>query len=61
MDDYPLTRKASEDAPTAEDEDLSLGYSLLRALAEQGMVAEIAPGVWRHSAEGVTWESKLDR
>jgi len=60
-DIWPLTRQAIErDAPATEDEDLTLGYSLLRALAEEGMIAEIGPGVWRHSGDGVTWMSKLD-
>lgn len=39
-----------------DEEDLSLGYSLLRALAEADhSIVEIADGVWRHSAEGVLW------
>lgn len=60
MDDYPLTRKAiGDEEPAAEEEDLTLGYSLLRALAEEGILAEVGPGVWRHSAEGFTWMSKL--
>jgi hypothetical protein len=42
-----------------DDEDLTLGYSLLRALAEdEHTLVEIAPNVWRHSAEGVTYMSK---
>lgn len=41
------------------DEDLTLGFSLLRALAEsEHTLVEIAPGVWRHSAEGVTYMHK---
>lgn len=43
-------------APPDDDEDLRLGYSLLRELAEAGeALEEIGPGVWRHSAKGVTW------
>lgn len=42
-----------------DEEDLTLGYSLLRALAEsEHTLVEIAPGVWRHSAEGVTYMHK---
>lgn len=60
-DDWPLTIKAIQTAePATEGEDLTLGFSMLRALAEQSMLAEIGPGVWRHSGEGVTWMSKLD-
>lgn len=44
---------------TDTEEDLTLGYSLLRALAEADFtLVEIAPGVWRHSAEGVTYVRK---
>lgn len=43
-------------APPDDDEDLTLGYSLLRALAEAGeSIEQIGPGVWRHSSEGVSW------
>lgn len=32
------------------DEDLTLGYSMLRALAESdATLVEIEPGVWRHT------------
>lgn len=42
--------------PADDDEDLTLGFSLLRLLAEAGQqLVEIGPGVWRHSAAGVTW------
>jgi len=42
-----------------DEEDLTLGFNLLRALAEEGhTLVEIAPGVWRHSAEGVTYMPK---
>lgn len=41
-----------------DGEDLTLGYSLLRALAAESGLVEIGPGVWRHSAEGVTWVPK---
>lgn len=49
--------------PGPDDEDLTLGYSLLRALAEsEYTLVEISPGVWRHSAEGVTYMPKeVDR
>lgn len=41
------------------DEDLTLGFNLLRALAEEDhTLVEISPGVWRHSAEGVTYMRK---
>jgi hypothetical protein len=60
--DWPLTTDLCG-APFAnvpdEDEDLTLGFSLLRALAESDhILVEIAPGVWRHSAEGVTYTHK---
>lgn len=42
------------------DEDLTLGFNLMRALAAESGMAEIGPGVWRHSAEGVTWIPKRD-
>jgi len=49
-------RIAGDQAPPDDDEDLTLGYWLLRALAEAGTrIEEIGPGVWRHSSEGVTW------
>lgn len=52
---YPV-RIVGEQAPPGDDEDLTLGYSLMRALAEAGArLEEIGPGVWRHSSEGVTW------
>lgn len=42
-----------------DHEDLTLGYSMLRALAaEDQTLVEIAPNVWRHSGEGVTYMSK---
>lgn len=38
------------DYRTPEDEDLALGYSLLRALAEHDRtMIEVSPGVWRVS------------
>lgn len=44
------------------EEDLSVGYTMLRALAEsEHTLVEIAPGVWRHSGEGVTYMSKDER
>jgi formate dehydrogenase assembly factor FdhD len=49
-------RIVGEQAPPDDDEDLTLGFSLMRALAEAGAdIEEIGPGVWRHSSEGVTW------
>ena len=49
-------RIVGDPAPPDDDEDLALGYSLMRALAETGAgIEEIGPGVWRHSSEGVTW------
>jgi len=34
----------------SDDEDLNLGYSLMRALAESDhTLVEVAPGVWRHA------------
>ena len=55
MDDehWPFTRKVIEEEQAAEaTEDLRLGYSLLRALAEHDeTLVEIAPGVWRHSKD----------
>lgn len=48
-------RLVQDQAPPDDREDLTLGYSFLRALAEAGALVEIGPGVWRHSAEGVTW------
>lgn len=51
--------KPDIDAWDEDGEDLSVGYTLLRALAEEDhTLVEIAPGVWRHSAEGVTYEPK---
>jgi hypothetical protein len=39
---------------TEDDEDLSLGYSLMRALAESDhTLVEIYPGVWRQSSPDV--------
>lgn len=60
--DWPLTTDLCG-APFAnvpdDDEDLTLGYSLLRALAEEDhALVEIGPGVWRHSGEGVTYVRK---
>lgn len=49
--------QAAIDKPAIDDwrdedheEDLAVGYSYLRALAESGFtLVEIAPGIWRHS------------
>lgn len=50
---WKLTRAASGEPDIDEwgaEEDLTLGYSLLRALAESDRtLVEIAPGVWRQS------------
>lgn len=48
--DY-LERPEGEYGPPADEtEDLTLGYSMLRALAEHDeTMVEIAPGVWRIS------------
>ena len=52
---YPMWI-VGDQAPPEDDEDLALGYSMMRALAEAGAgIEEIGPGVWRHSGEGVTW------
>jgi hypothetical protein len=44
------------------EEDLTLGYTFLRLLAEEdNTLVEIAPGVWRHGgsgAEGVLYQRK---
>lgn len=63
--DWPLTTDlcgapfASPMGNADQEEDLSVGYSLLRALAEADhTLVEIAPGVWRHSGQGVTYVSK---
>jgi hypothetical protein len=54
-------RIVGEQRPPNDDEDLTLGYSLLRALAEAGAgIEEIGPGVWRHSSQGVTWVPRQD-
>jgi hypothetical protein len=46
---------------TDKEEDLTLGYSMLRALAEAGEpMVEVGPGVWRDSGQGVTWVPKQD-
>jgi len=50
-----------DQAAAEDDEDLTLGYSLLRALAEAGAgLEEIGPGVWCHSSAGVTWVPRQD-
>lgn len=49
-------RIIGEQAPPDDDEDLTLGYSIMRALAEAGeSLEQIGPGVWRHSSTGVRW------
>ena len=40
------------------EEDLAVGYTLMRAMAAEYQLEEIGPGIWRHSAEGVTWIPK---
>jgi hypothetical protein len=41
------------------EEDLSVGYSLIRALAADYQLTEIGPGVWRqNSGEGAVWIPK---
>jgi hypothetical protein len=52
-----------EDWSDQDHEDLTLGYTLLRALAESDhTLVEIAPGVWRHSQckdpDGAYWLPK---
>ncbi|WP_250009142.1 hypothetical protein [Actinoplanes sp. M2I2] len=45
MDEH--TEKPLKRAELEDDEDLALGYSVLRALAENsGDMVELAPGVW---------------
>lgn len=63
---WKLTQRLVDGDPVVEDwfrddhEDLRLGFSLMRELAESDhTLVEIAPGVWRHSGEGVTYMSKL--
>ena len=41
-----------------QEEDLSVGFGLIHALAGDFALSEIRPGVWRHSGEGVTWIPK---
>lgn len=42
-----------------DDEDLTLGFNMMRALAKADRtLVEIAPGVWRHSGEGVIYMPK---
>ncbi|HET8762387.1 MAG TPA: hypothetical protein VFM12_03175 [Gemmatimonadales bacterium] len=57
---YTMRIVSGEDLPPDTEDEPTLGYRILRALAEEGALVEIGPGVWRHSAEGVTWVPKRE-
>ncbi len=45
-----VTGEPEIDTWGGDDEDLSVGYSLLRSLAESDeTLVEVSPGVWRHT------------
>lgn len=43
-----------------DDEDLTLGFSLMRALSEEFGLREIGPGLWSSNSASTTWVPKID-